>query len=212
MQMARYVFYMQCKENGEEGVAFYGERAAEAAGGPSALESKIYNGTKWYALLGEAELPPQLVDSEDLELGRRIIKLVEAWIEQGAPIVKGAFDDGLTVNETPKIARQYFFYKICDKGGLERVGCHSEAQVREYGSIEALEAAMSKHTSWFYPIGSLLFPEWVEISESDIQIPYRRIKALVDAWLEQGSPWKPGKFAQDLHAPPKGHPLVEEGA
>jgi hypothetical protein len=152
------------------------------------------------------------VDSEDPELGRRIIKLVEAWIEQGAPVVKGAFDDGSTPNETPKIARRYLFYKICGKGGLERVVCHSEAQVREYGSIEALEADMSNNTAWFYPLGSLLFPFWVEISESGIEIPYRRIKPLVDAWLEQGSPWKPGKFARDVNSPPKGHPLAEQGA
>ncbi len=210
--MTRYVFYMQCKENGEEGVTFYDEPAAEAARGASALESTVYNGTKWFALLGEAELPPELVDSEDPELGRRIIRLVEAWIEQGAPVVKGAFDDGLTVNETPKIARRYLFYKICDKGGLECVVCHPEVQVREYGGIEALEADMSDNAAWFYPLGSLLFPIWVETSGRGIEIPNRRIKPLVDAWLEQGSPRKPGKFASDVNSPPKGHPLGEQGA
>jgi hypothetical protein len=73
------------------------------------------------------------------------------------------------------------------------------------------EAAMAAQTSWFYPIGSLLAPSWAERAKGGIYIPFRRIKALVNSWLEQGSPWNPGKFAQDPKSPPKEHPLEEQG-
>jgi len=206
--MTRCMVYVVCKENGEEGVTFFDEVSVEESGGLSALEAAIHRGSKWYYPLGEAEVPSHVTDPGDLSsAGKNISALVEAWIEQGAPIFKGAFGAGVSASTSLKVARRYFFYKYCDEDGQEKVSCHSEGQVQKYGGIGALEIAMSDHTSWFYPLGSLLFPSWVEIPESGIEIPYRRIKALVDAWLEQGSPWKPGKFARDVDAPPKGHPL-----
>jgi hypothetical protein len=207
IQMARCVFYVVCKQSGEEEASFYDEPSVERYGGLKALETSIHDDSRWYNPLGEMEVRTGKIN-EDPEILDGIFRgLLEPWIEKGAPTIKGAAGtDGLG-GTSSKFVRRYFFYKYCDKDGRESLSCHSEAQVQECGSIAALESVMGEHSSWFYPVGSLLCGEWVERSESGIEIPFRRIKALVDAWLEQGSPWKPGKFAQDLDAPPEGHPF-----
>jgi hypothetical protein len=212
IQMTRCVFYMACKQNGEEEVEFHDKSSVQELGGLSALEITIHRTSNWYSPLGEAEVPPHLTDPHDPEFVFGIIRpLIESWVEKGAPILKGALDDGTTATLRPKFARRYFFYKFCNKNGREQVCYQTEAQVEEHGGIEALEAAMAEQTSRFYPLGSLLFPAWIE-REGGVVIPLRRAKALVDAWLEQGSPWKLGKFARDVDAPPNSHPLAKEGA
>jgi hypothetical protein len=209
--MMQVLFYVSCREDGEEGVSFYSEPWVQVHGGVDALEANIHKVSKWYSPIGEAELPSHALDPEKSELlGGTIKALLEAWIEKGAPTINGAVDSGVTGSRSSTFTGRYFFYKFREKDGQEKLTAHSEAQVQEYGGIEALESAISHHTSWFYPIGTLLFPTWVEEPGKGIEIPYRRIKALVDTWLEQGSPWKRGKFAQDVDAPPKGHPLDDE--
>ena len=149
-------------------------------------------------------------DNPEFPYGR-VMPLIEAWIEKGAHTIKGALDPGLSVGTiTPKMARRHFIYALCKKDGRQRICTQTEAQVQEHGGVEALESAISNYNSWYYPIGTLLIPDWVEESGGVIQVPIRRVKALVDAWLALGSPWKPGKYALDLANPPKGQALADE--
>jgi hypothetical protein len=203
--MTRFLLYVICDKDGDERVAFYAEPWVKQHGGADALEVTIHKDSKWFSSLGRVKAPSHTMDPDDPEFPvGSVTAVLEAWIEKGAPTIKGAADTGSTC---PTFVRRYFFYKLCEKDGQEQLSCHSEAQVQEYGGIEARESAMGEHTSWFYPIGSLLFPDWVEEPGEGVEIPFRRIKALVDAWLELGSPWKPGKFARNSEAPPKGHRL-----
>jgi isoleucyl-tRNA synthetase len=71
----------------------------------------------------------------------------------------------------------------------------SEANVEKHGGIQAIESEMSERASWFFRLGTLWFPTWVE-EPSKGNIPYRRVKPLLDAWFESGSPRKPGKLGQ----------------
>ena len=206
--MARIRFYVQCKEDGEERVLFYNEPAIRKLGGVAALEATVQKGCQWYSPIGEEEVPSENFSADDKELQIPTVKaLLEAWIEKGAPQIKGAIGNGAAGATGTTFASRYFFYKFRDEDGVEHLTPHSEAQVLGYGGIEQLELTIAEHTSWFYPIGTMLLPTWVEEPGKRIEIPFRRIKALVDAWLESGSPWKPGKFAQDLESPPKGQAL-----
>ncbi len=208
--MAQILFYVTCKENGHEEVVYFAESWVREQGGVDALEATISKDSRWYSPLGGEEVPSHAADPDNKEsLAPTMKALLEAWTEKGAPTIQGAAA-AATGSTSSTFTRKYFFYKYCDKDGLEQVFCQPEAQIQEYGGVEALESALTEQTAWFYPLGTLLFPTWVEEPGKGIQIPHRRIKSLVDAWLESGSPWKPGKFAQDLDAPPKGHPFDGE--
>jgi hypothetical protein len=146
-------------------------------------------------------VPPQ-----DLPNTESVLTIVGGKIvydERGAPTTAGAAGTGKP--ESTAFAPRYFFYKHCDATGLESLSFLSEAEVLKHGGVESLEATISKDTSWFYPIGSLLVPEWA-VKPEGLAIPERRVRTLVNAWLKRGSPWKPGKFAGKFDAPPKGHP------
>jgi hypothetical protein len=210
-QMERCLIYLSCKEDGDEAVAVYSQSHIDDVGGLDALEAIICKSSSWYSPIGELEMEAEDANFDNPEFPYgRVMPLIEAWIEKGAHTIKGALPPLSEGTITPKIARRYFIYAFCEEDGRQRVCRHSEAEVQEYGGVEALELAMSKHTSWYYPIGTLLIPEWVKETGGVIQVPVRRIKALVDAWLALGSPWKPGKYAGDLANPPKGHPLANE--
>jgi len=211
-QMERCLFYLRGTEDGDEAVMVYRQSHIDDVGGLDALEAIICKSSSWYSPIGELEMEAEDANFDNPEFPYgRVTPLIEAWIEKGAHTIKGALDPGLSEGTiTPKMARRYFVYKFCEKDGRERVCGHSEAEVKEYGGVEALESAMSNHTSWYYLIGTLLIPNWVDGSGEVVQIPFRRIKALVDAWLAVGAPWKPGKYAGDLANPPKGHPLANE--
>ena len=211
-QMERCLIYLRGTEHGDEKVMVYSESHIDAVGGLDALEATIRKSSSWYSPIGELEIAAEDAnfDSPEFPYGR-VRPLIEAWIEKGAHTIKGALDPGLSEGaNTPKMARRHFIYALCKKDGRQRICTQTEAQVQEHGGVEALESAMSNHTSWYYPLGTLLIPEWVEESAGVMQVPFRRVKALVDAWLALGSPWKPGKHAGELTNPPKGHLLADE--
>ena len=211
-RMACYLIYMRCKEDGKEGVTLYCECSIQQYGGLDALEATICKTSVWYSPIGELEIEAEHAEPHNPQFRYwRVMPLIEAWIEKGAHTIKGALDPGLSeVTITPKMARRHFVYAICMKDGWQRVWAESEAKVQEHGGVEALELGISNQTSWYYPIGTLLVPDWAEVSPGVSRVSVRRIKALVDAWLTLGSPWKPGKYAGDLANPPKGHPLADE--
>jgi hypothetical protein len=210
--MERCLIYLSCKEDGDEAVAVYSQSHIDDVGGLDALEAIIYKSSSWYSPIGELQMEAEDANFDNPEFPYgRAMPLIEAWIENGAHTIKGALDPGRSEGTiSPKIARRYFVYATVKKDGRQRIYGLSEAQVQDHGGVEALELAMSNYNSWYYLVGTLLIPSWLDESGEVTRVPVRRLKALVDAWLALGSPWKPGKYAGDLANPPKGQALADE--
>jgi hypothetical protein len=205
-KMARMRFYVCCRKNGHETVVPFDGRWINEHGGVEKLEEMIRDDSEWYNPLGEQELP----DGENQELmGLTTGALLEAWLEKGAPTIQGALNGGDTGSVRLKCARRYFFYKVCNEYGQEELVFQSEANIERHGGIQAIESEIAERASWFFPLGTLWFPVW-GAEPSKGTVPYRRVKVLLDAWLELGSPRKPGKLAQKWKAASNGHSRHKE--
>ena len=107
----------------------------------------------------------------------------------------------------PNCVVKHFFYIFQAKDGHQEVVSRTAAQVAECGGIEGVETVLRYNTAWYYPIGVLLCSSWIKTTSDKIYFSFRRVKALVDDWLAQGSPWKRGDHAEEGEVPPKGKPL-----
>jgi hypothetical protein len=232
-RMARFLFYMTCETNDKEGVRSYLESSVKEHGGLEVLEEELRRSTKWFSFIGASEAPTSILSPGQPGFPHgSIAAMVEAWVEKGAPKTNGVagvrtrhkffgrksavsrirlassnrLQEAQRGNQATRFTRRYLIYKSRNQNGDESIFAQDEAEVLEHGGTAALESLIYANTAWFYLLGVLEFPAWVR-KESGIQIPHRRVKALVDRWIEAGSPWKPGKFAEDINAPPKGHPI-----
>lgn len=200
--MAQYKFYVVCKKSGKEEIQFFADNYAKKQGGIEALESELRKQTQWYQLIGTLDVPHGATDCQHPDFpGQGVVDLIGMWVEQGYPRTAG------NIVPTPAAkrraykrnavwSRRYFFYMVCERDGLEEVAWFPESQVLENGGRSGLETMISEHTIWFFPLGDLELPFWVE-KPKGIQIPLKQRNELVDEWKASGSPKTPGKLKQE---------------